>query len=296
MTPPNHELELGYLGVEVADRPAFETFLAEVVGLVPGVDAHTWRTDRKARRIEVHEGPRNDAAYVGFEATDQDTFDTTLRQLGAIGVDVVKGTDDEKDERGVADLAWCDAPWGTRIEIALGLEAASSPFASTLVPGGFLTEDVGFGHVVFGVPDLDAAARFATAGLGMRQSDWLEMDAGGFTLEVRFYHCNARHHTLALAGLPFEVPTKLHHVMLEANTGDDVGAAFDRAFDARLPIANGLGKHPNDQMFSFYVVTPAGFQLEFGTGARTITEPWTENRCYGRISGWGHQPVVYAGQ
>ncbi len=128
----------------------------------------------------------------------------------------------------------------------------------------------------------------------MSQSDWLEMDAGGFTLEVRFFHCNERHHTLALAGVPFDLPPKLHHVMLEANSLDDVGAAFDRAFDARLPIANGLGKHQNDEMFSFYVVTPAGFQLEFGTGARTITEPWTDNRRYSKISDWGHQPVVYA--
>src|SRR5256885_2195418 len=177
-----HQLELGYLGLEVADRPAFETFLADVVGLVPGVEDHPWRTDGRAHRIVVHDGPRNDAAYVGFEATDQDAFDTTLRQLGAIGVDVVKGTDDEKDERAVADLAWCSAPWGTRIEIALGLEAASSPFASPLVPGGFLTEDVGFGHVVFGAPDLAAAERFATEGLGTRQSDWLETGMGGFTL------------------------------------------------------------------------------------------------------------------
>ena len=44
-------------------------------------------------------------------------------------------------------------------------------------------------------------------------------------------------------------------------------------------------------MFSFYVVTPAGFQLEFGYGARTIDEPWTDNRRYDRISEWGHQPL-----
>jgi 2,3-dihydroxybiphenyl 1,2-dioxygenase len=296
MTTTTHELELGYLGLEVSDRPAFETFLTDIVGLVPGVEDHTWRTDRKAHRIVVEEGPRNDAAYVGFEATDQDAFDATLRRLGALGVDTVKGTDDEKDERAVADLAWCAAPWGTRIEIALGLEAATAPFASPLVPAGFLTDDEGFGHVVFGVSDLDAADRFATKGLGMAQSDWLEMDMGGFTLEVHFYHCNARHHSLAVAGVPFDLPTKLHHLMLEANSADDVGAAFDRAFNARMPIANGLGKHPNDQMFSFYVVTPAGFQLEVGTDGRTISEPWTDDRRYERISAWGHQPVVYAAQ
>jgi 2,3-dihydroxybiphenyl 1,2-dioxygenase len=295
-TNPSHSIELGYLGIETADVTAFETYLADVVGLVPGVEAHTWRTDAKAQRIIVHEGQANDATYVGFEATSQDAFDATIGRLGTIGVDVLKGTDDEKDDRAVAELAWCTAPWGTRVEIALGLEHASSPFASPLVPGGFLTDGMGFGHVVFGVPDLDAADRFATKGLGMSQSDWLENDMGGFTLEVRFYHCNARHHTLALAGVPFDLPTKLHHVMLEANSVDDVGAAFDRAYNARMPIANGLGKHPNDKMFSFYAVTPAGFQLEFGSGARTITEPWTENKQYTEMSGWGHQPVVYAPQ
>ena len=34
-------------------------------------------------------------------------------------------------------------------------------------------------------------------------------------LEVRFYHCNERHHTVALARAPFELPQRLHHVMVE---------------------------------------------------------------------------------
>ena len=58
--------------------------------------------------------------------------------------------------------------------------------------------------------------------------------------------------------------------MVETVSQDNVGLAFDRAWNAGLPIANALGKHDNDKMFSFYVVTPAGFQLEFGHGARTI--------------------------
>jgi 2,3-dihydroxybiphenyl 1,2-dioxygenase len=287
-----HNIELGYLGLEVADVPAFETFMRDTVGLVPGDDPHHFRNDGKAWRIAVQEGPRNDAAYAGFEAVDDRAFAATVARLRANGFDVHAGTDDERKARAVDDLAWCVAPWGTRVEIVHGLRDAVAPFASELVPGGFLTEHEGFGHAVFAATDLAEAHRFATEGLGMEQSDWLEMDAGGFTLEVRFYHCNARHHSLALAGVPFDVPTKLHHVMVEANRVDDVGTAFDRAFASGLPIANGLGKHPNDEMFSFYVVTPAGFQLEFGTGARTISEPWTGNQMYDRISAWGHQPVT----
>ena len=75
--------------------------------------------------------------------------------------------------------------------------------------------------------------------------------------------------------------------------GAAVAAAFDRAWNAGLPIANALGKHDNDKMFSFYVVTPAGFQLEFGSGARVVSEPWTDDRRYDRISRWGHQPLTH---
>ncbi len=161
------------------------------------------------------------------------------------------------------------------------------------MPGGFLTQGMGFGHVVFATTAFDEAHHFVTAGLGLRQSDWLETEiAEGIPLEVRFYHCNERHHSLALARAPFELPQRLHHVMVEANDVDDVGAAFDRAFASGLPIANGLGRHDNDRMLSFYVVTPAGFQLEFGQGARTVVEPWDDDRRYDRISLWGHQPVV----
>jgi hypothetical protein len=109
---------------------------------------------------------------------------------------------------------------------------------------------------------------------------------------LRFYHCNPRHHSLALGSLPIDLPQRLHHVMVETVSIDNVGRAFDRAWRAGLPIANALGRHDNDKMLSFYVVTPAGFQLEFGYGARTIDDPWSGDRRYDRISEWGHQPIA----
>ena len=104
------------------------------------------------------------------------------------------------------------------------------------MPGGFLTDGVGFAHVVFATPAFDESCRFLVEGLGLAQSDWLEMELGpGMTLEVRFFHCNGRHHTVALARAPFELPQKLHHYMVETTTPDDVGAAFDRAWATELP-------------------------------------------------------------
>ena len=138
----------------------------------------------------------------------------------------------------------------------------------------------------------DESHAFVVDVIGLVQLDWLEMElAPGIDLEVRFFHCNERHHTLALAKAPFEMPQQLHHVMFETNDRDDVGAAFDRVWATDLTIANGLGRHDNDGMFSFYVASPAGFQVEVGHGARRITDDWDDDRKYDRISAWGHQPL-----
>jgi 2,3-dihydroxybiphenyl 1,2-dioxygenase len=192
----------------------------------------------------------------------------------------------------VGQLARVDAPWGTAIELVTELAEASTPYASPLVRGGFLTEGVGFGLVVFATTAFDESVAFLTEGLGLRQSDWLETElAPGVELEVRFFHCNARHHTVALARAPFDLPQALHHVMVEMNDRDDVGAAFDRLWATELAIPNGLGRHDNDGMFSFYLQTPAGFQVEVGHGARVVTDDWDDDRRYDAISAWGHQPL-----
>lgn len=289
------ELEVAYVGLQIADLPAFNTFLQDIIGLVPGTTtsdgAVTWRNDDRVHRIILTEGPANDAVFVGLEAGSPDAFDRAVARARDAGAAVTEGTAEDTEARRVDALARVETPWGIPFELVHGLAEAADPFASPLVPGGFVTEDQGFGHVVFVVPDLDQADRFARDALGFQQSDWIETDLAGMPLTVRFYHCNPRHHSLAIGSLPIELPQQLHHLMVETVSRDNVGEAFDRAWNASLPIANALGKHDNDKMFSFYVVTPAGFQLEFGYGARTVDQPWTDDRRYDRISEWGHQPI-----
>jgi len=295
----NHQLELGYLVLEVPEPAVLTPVLADVVGLLPGEPtasgALTWRNDERANRLIIEPGATNDAVTIGFEAIDAEAFDATVARLRSAGFDAVEGGDSDAAERRVDRLVRTTAPWGMKVEVVLGSANASTQFASPLMPGGFLTEGVGFGHVVFATTAFDESATFLTDGLGFIQSDWLEMEiARGITLEVRFYHCNARHHTVALARAPFDVPQVLHHVMFETNVRDDVGAAFDRLWATDLGIPNGLGRHDNDGMFSFYLHTPAGFQIEVGHGARVITDDWDDNRAYDAISAWGHQPLRQA--
>lgn len=288
-------LELAHLVLEVPVPADLAPTFADIVGLLPGeptdAGAATWRNDDRANRIVVQRGPATDAVAVGFAAVDDVAFDDTTARLAAAGCDVV---DDGAlaVERRVGRLVRTTAPWGTEVEIVLDPAAASGPFSSPLVAGGFLTEGVGFGHVVFATTAFDESVAFLTDGLGLRQSDWLETElAPGIGLEVRFFHCNPRHHTVALARAPFDLPQVLHHVMVEMNERDDVGTAFDRLWASDLAIPNGLGRHDNDGMFSFYLRTPAGFQVEVGHGARVVSDDWDDDRRYDAISAWGHQPL-----
>ena len=265
----------------------------KVVGLVPGqrtaTGIDTWRNDQRANRLLVQAGPANDAVAIGIEAVDDAAFDAIIARLQRIGADLVNG--DGRDRR-TQRLVRTTAPWGVDVEVVLQVADAPTPFSSALVPGGFLTDGVGFGHAVFATTAFEESHAFLTDGLGFAQSDWLETElAPGLNLEVRFYHCNRRHHTIALARTPFDLPQRLHHIMFELNERDDVGAAFDRAWATDLAIPNGLGRHDNDRMFSFYLQTPAGFQIEVGHGARVITDRWDDNRRYDKISLWGHQSL-----
>jgi len=291
------DIELAYLRVQVEDPAAFAPFFGDIVGLVPGTPtpsgALTWRDDDSAYRLVLDRGEANDVTALGFEMSGESELALVVEQLRSGGWEPIEGTAADCAERAVDSVWMVHAPWGAEVDIVTGLASAPMAFESTLVPGGFLTDGVGFGHVVLATTNFEESVRFVTEGLGMRRSDWLEFDLEpGLPLEVWFFHCNERHHTLALAKPPFDLPQKLHHVMFETRDRDDVGFAFDRAHAGGVSIASGLGTHDNDRMFSCYLVSPSGFQVEIGHGARTVGRDWDDDRRYDQMSLWGHQPVA----
>jgi biphenyl-2,3-diol 1,2-dioxygenase len=290
-------IELAYLGVEVADIDGFRAVIEGVAGLVeaePIGETLTWRNDDRVHRVLATVGPADDATVLGFQVASAQAMAEVGERLANLGFPIEPGSADECATRNVDGMMKTISPWGVPVEVVHGLAAGATTFQSDLMPGGFKTAGMGFGHSVFMVGDAEAAHRFVVDGLGMRQTDWLDLAvAPGVVVSGRFYHGNPRHHTLALICPPGPPPPKkMHHFMVETNRTDDVGAAFDRAFAAGHEIPNGLGKHDNDKMFSFYTMTPAGFQIEVGYGAREVGPDWNENRAYDSISQWGHQPVT----
>lgn len=248
-----------------------------------------FRTDSRSWRLSVEKGPSDDISFAGFEVDSEEALFAIGKRLESHGVKVTAESSEVAADRGVLGLISCTDPMDTRVEIYFGAtELFEKPFVSPTGVGSFLTGDQGLGHYVMAVPDIDAAMEFYVHGLGLHLSDiidWTLRD--DLTAKLHFLHCNGRHHSLAIVGLP--ETKKIHHFMLETERMDDVGFAYDK-FDADQSVVMTLGRHTNDHMISFYGATPSGFAVEYGWGARQVEPGWSVVR-YDRISMWGHKFV-----
>jgi 2,3-dihydroxybiphenyl 1,2-dioxygenase len=280
---------LGYLGISVKDPVAWGAFATGVLGLMPGEAAGRYRLDDLAWRIAVVPGDADDLAYVGFEVAGPAELEVVRGRLAEGGVAVGNGDPELLAERGVLGLIACQDPEGLPVEVFYGPTLRTeTPFISPAGVTAFVTGDQGLGHIVLATKDIAAARRFYQDLLGFRLSDIIRMRAGPeFSFEMEFFHCNPRHHTLAL--MPVPMPKRLHHVMVQTPSLDAVGFALERAEAAGAPITSSLGRHTNDHMVSFYARTPAGFEVEFGYGALEVDDAsWRVSR-HDKPSIWGHK-------
>ncbi|WP_200302834.1 VOC family protein [Streptomyces adelaidensis] len=290
------ELQLGYLVIGSTDPDAWDPFMRETLGLVPGPNddgTRSYRMDAWQVRLQVQPAAYDDVAAVGIVAGTPTVFAETVDRLKDAGVALEHGDKALCATRRVADLVAFTAPGGVRVELAHSPRQAREPFNSPLVPGGFLTGTQGLGHAVLMVDDLDAARALWLDTLGFELSDSSFHETPSGESRALFLHCNRRHHSIALVQRPIrsDHPKKLLHFMIQANLMDPVGMAFDRALDAGLDIPRSLGRHPNDRMFSFYARTPAGFDYEFGWGAVEVGDNWQVAE-YDHISAWGHRSLI----
>lgn len=278
---------LGYVGVAAPDPARWREFALGVCGLVPSATPPGPRDgtlflkmDDRQWRIAVHPGDTAELRYLGFETPDALGLPAAIERLGERGVEVRAGTAEERAARGVAALAVLRDPAGHRIEI-FGGPVRSEDFRSSNGTR-FVTGDLGMGHAVLYVPDLEAALEFYREVLGFRRSDYTTFGPG---LGIHFLRCTRRHHSLALLHLGDF--TGLQHLMLETASLDDVGRALDRALAEKVPITSSLGRHRNDATVSFYMQSPSGFDVEIGFDGLLVGDDWVENEFTGGDE-WGH--------
>jgi 2,3-dihydroxybiphenyl 1,2-dioxygenase len=283
---------LGYLGFEVGDVDAFAAFATGVLGLMPAGDSgetRRFRLDDQAWRLEARAGERNDVAFLGFEVPGAAELAAVTERLRAADVEVGDGGSDLAADRGVCGIATCRDPDGLSVEIFYGpTQRTETPFVSPAGGPAFVTGDQGLGHAVISTRDMAAARHFYQDLLGFRLSDVIRMRMGPqASFDMEFFHCNPRHHTLAL--IPVPMPKRLHHFMLQVPTLDAVGFALERAEAAGVQITSTLGRHTNDHMVSFYARTPGGFEVEYGWGAIEVDDAVWRVQRHDKPSTWGHK-------
>lgn len=292
--------ELSYVGIEASDLDAWSGFLSQRLGIMPArveEDLRTFRLDDYVHRTIVERGPKNDISFAGYDCGSDADLDEVVKLLRSSGYDVVPGDAALAAERGVARIYVTYDPEGIRVELINGLAKADEPYHNEVNQYGFQTEQGGAGHMfLLCTPGGRERMLEFYSILGFRLSDYIKEEiAPGVYIDAAFTHCNGRHHTLAFAEAP--APFKLHHFLIEANSREDVGLAYDRITEARVPLLMTLGMHPNDKMFSFYAHSPSGVAVEFGWGGLIIEddEAWEVGQ-YESISLWGHKNEMELGK
>jgi len=288
-------IKLGYLHFE-ASRPArWQDFLQSVLGLpAPSANADGsagYRLDDAMQRIIISAGRLDDLGSLGLELPDEAAVESLARRLRSQGIAVRRAAPEVHAARRVEVLAEFDDPAGNRVEAYCGPQMAQGEFASSVIQGGFDTGEEGLGHAVLISHDLEAMERFYAGVLGFGVTERLNARNGPIEIRGIFLHCNRRHHSLAIFDLPLK--KRLHHFMLQANKMHDVGRAYEAAQRHKVKFSLGLGQHPDpDGTFSFYGVTPSGFDFEVGAGTHVI-EPGEWSTMHTKeTSAWGHKPTL----
>ncbi len=272
---------LGYLRLESNDLDAWKLFGGEFLGMMPvtGADPDSlyFRIDEYPARLVVAPGPEPRMTAMGFEVMHRRELDQLTAAVESTGIKVVGGTPEECVERRVTGFVRFDDPAGNPVELFYGPILDHIPVATPAV-SGFVTGDMGMGHVIVSAEDGQATFDFYTEVLG-----FVERNTMGKTW---FLGCNPRHHTFGITSR--RGPGVLMHLMLEVATIDDVGLAIDRAEQLGVPTMLTLGKHTNDHMVSFYVYSPEKYAIEVGwDGLRVETERPTYEITKGEF--WGHK-------
>ena len=287
---------LGYVTLLSSDLAQWRHYASQVLGMmvVAGADEEErlfLKMDDRAYRILVEKSERDGFGACGWEVAGKAAFEQAIADLQYADVQVERGTAAQAGLRKVQELAHFSDPDGNRHELFWGPQQDFTRFVSPVGVKGFVTNELGMGHVVLPAPSFERCRDFYEQVLGFGLSDLMKVkftpDPAELEKRIHFLHCNnGRHHSLAIFECP--VPHGCVHMMVEVNALDEVGRALDRMQANGIKLSATLGQHTNDQMVSFYMKTPSGFDLEYGCDGLVVD--WNQHTPFEStvVSHWGH--------
>lgn len=245
------------------------------------------RLDGRAFRIRLDPGPANRLAAIGWEVDPADLAGVVAK-VEQWGYAVEQGPPSLATDRMSSSLYRFVDPDGFVNE--LYIEAPFAPDAeldALFVCGDEPNGTFGLGHLVQIVSDRVRSQEFYTKVLGFILSDRITWPAA----DLFFLHCNQRHHSVALSAEALGLKAgMIHHLMIEAKSRAQVDQAWEVLKGMGLPVIMTLGQHTNDEVYSFYMLAPAGFGLEFGFGGKVVEDSSTWAFAqYDAPSSWGHE-------
>ncbi|MBF7735295.1 iron-dependent extradiol dioxygenase HsaC [Rhodococcus erythropolis] len=291
---------LAYMRIGATDMAAWREYGLKILGMIEGkgVDAESLylRMDDFPARLVIVPNDTDRLLVSGWETANAAELQDIRDRLSAAGVPFKEGTAEQLKDRRVVEMIVFEDTSGNSLEVFHG---AALEHRRIVSPYGhrFVTGEQGLGHVVLTTDDDDASLRFYRDVLGFKLRDSMRLPpqmvgrpADGDPAWLRFLGCNPRHHSLAF--LPLPNPTGIVHLMLEVENSDDVGLCLDRALRKKVKMSATLGRHVNDEMLSFYMKTPGGFDIEFGCeGLEVEDENWIARESTA-VSLWGHDFTV----
>jgi 2,3-dihydroxybiphenyl 1,2-dioxygenase len=281
---------LGYVGFTTQNIEAWRTFAPKVLGLQITEEledgALVLRADQHRRRVIIHPGEAEGVSYFGWECRGPEDLENVRQALRANNVSFEDASASDAAQRAVKEMIRFRDADGLLIEAYFGPSLmVHDPFVSPVGARPFVMGEQGLGHVVLATGKYHEQIAFYEDVLSFKISDYLDLP--GPNCEAVFLHVNQRHHSLALVDMS-PAHGIFHHLLLEMSSLDEVGFAYERAKEAGAHILMDLGRHVNDNMFSFYVTTPSGWSVEIGWGGILIDDDTWHVTHYPTNSSWGH--------
>jgi 3,4-dihydroxy-9,10-secoandrosta-1,3,5(10)-triene-9,17-dione 4,5-dioxygenase len=290
---------LGYVRIGTEDIDAWRQFGGGFLGMMEDKGDNPtslyYRMDDHPSRLVISVAAENKVEAIGLQVFGKEELAELVAAVEQTGTKVTPLDAAECRDRRVTEAVRFDDPAGNPLELFWGV-ALSHTEVQTPTVSSFVTGEQGMGHVVVTAPDGPAAYAFYTEVLGFRPRNTLRLPgppAADGTPQFEtlwFLGCNARHHTVGI--LPMPGPGRLVHFMVEGGMLDDVGRAWDRAEKLKVPVMQTLGRHTNDKMVSFYVISPGGFAVEVGYDGLRVTG---DEPVYEITEGafWGHKFINF---
>lgn len=279
---------LGYAIVEASDLDDWVAFGSGLLGLQVAertADRLRLRMDEYVYRLDIHRSERNGIKALGWDVGTREALADIVARLEEAGYAVEPSTPERAKSRDVSEVVTLRDPDDQHdIELFWGMKQASERFVS---PTGatFVASELGVGHAFQVVSDPEKYDALYRELFGFRLSDHIDVPSGAV---ATFLHCNPRHHSYAYAPASHR-PLGVGHLMFEIDDIDLIGRKYDKILDGAAPILSTFGKHSNDKMISFYVRSPSGFGIEFGTGGIVVDDETWLPRRYDTAHLWGHR-------